>query len=74
MNEKMREMVGTGELSEAAYKKLVEVLGRKKEDRYTIIKVRKFKSKYMSTYTILKVRKFSKKRKSHADPEADHEE
>ena len=31
MNEKMREMVGKGELSEAAYKKLVEELGRKKE-------------------------------------------
>ena len=31
MNEKMREMVGKGELSEAAYKKLVDELGRKKE-------------------------------------------
>ena len=31
MNETMREMVDKGELSEAAYKKLVEELGRKKE-------------------------------------------
>ena len=32
MNETMREMVDKGELSEAAYKKLVEELGRKKEE------------------------------------------
>jgi hypothetical protein len=32
MNEKMREMVGKGELSEASYKKLVDELGRTKEE------------------------------------------
>ena len=32
MNEKMREMVGKGELSEASYKKLVDELGRQKEE------------------------------------------
>ena len=32
MNETMREMVDKGELSEAAYKTLVEELGRKKEE------------------------------------------
>ena len=32
LNEKMREMVGKGELSEASYKKLVDELGRTKEE------------------------------------------
>jgi len=32
MNEKMREMVGKGELSEASYKHLVDELGRQKEE------------------------------------------
>ena len=32
MNEKMREMVGKGELSEASYKQLVDELGRQKEE------------------------------------------
>ena len=32
MNEKMREMVGKGELSEASYKNLVDELGRQKEE------------------------------------------
>ena len=35
MNEKMREMVGKGELSEASYKKLVDELGRKKKEADT---------------------------------------
>ena len=32
MNEKMREMVGKGELSEASYKQLVDELGRQKKE------------------------------------------
>ena len=37
MHEKMREMVGKGELSEASYKQLVGELGRTKEEARALL-------------------------------------